>query len=81
MPEITFPHMQNVPFEVDVVTFPAIVDGKKIVCRITQEEIEREFNSGMVIQPGQLEAAFLRFRSQIEDRAKQQILDKAASVG
>jgi hypothetical protein len=76
MSEITFPSNQSCLFDRDVIEFPAIVDGKIIKCRITLEELIREWPCGA--SPKTFERHFLTLRPQIEERAKQQILAKGA---
>jgi hypothetical protein len=75
MSEISFPPTEAHLFESDIIEFPAIVDGKTIKCRITLEEIIREFKRGT--SPKTLEEHFRMLRPQIEERAKRQILEKA----
>ncbi len=74
MSELTFPSNHSYLFDRDVIEFPAIVDGKTIKCRITLEELIREWPCGA--NPKTFEQHFLRLRPQIEERAKQEILAK-----
>ena len=75
MTEITFPPEHIYIFERDVIEFPARADGRTIVCRITLEEMLREFHRGSL---GTLEDDFQSLRPQIEQRARKLILDKDA---
>jgi hypothetical protein len=74
MSEIVFPLNHTCLFDRDIIEFPAIVDGKTIGCRITLEEMIREFMRNT--SPGTFEEHFLLLRPEIEERAKKQILAK-----
>jgi hypothetical protein len=76
MEEIVFPQRHTVLFERDMIEFPAVVDGRTIMCRITLEEMIREFERG---SPETFEDDFLNLRPQIEERARERIRSKGAS--
>ena len=75
MKVIVFPNKYKLLFKRDVIEFPAIVDGKNVVCRLNLEEMNREFHCGT---PGTFEDEFLRLRPEIEERAKMLIELKQA---
>lgn len=74
MKEIIFPDQHEYLLERDMIEFPAVVGGNTIACRITLEEIAREF--GVHVRPDTFEERFRQFRPQIEERAKDQIRTK-----
>ena len=76
MSEIAFTKEHVVASDADIIFFWASRDGKKIKCKISMEELGREFLSGRVVPPDQFEEEFLRLRPQIEARAKEMILGK-----
>ena len=75
MSEITFPqrHAKS-PDGADIIEFPAVVDGETISCRITLEELNREFLNRT--SPKTFEEHFLMLRPQVEERARRLILAK-----
>jgi Protein of unknown function (DUF1488) len=73
MEEIVFPKKHTYLFDRDVIEFPCVVDGKTIVCRITLEEMLREFARG---NPATFEDDFRDLRPQIEERAKRRVMAK-----
>src|SRR5438874_3878118 len=73
--QITFPQNHKLVFETDVIEFPAIVDGKRTTCRITIEELGREFPVSD-LNPGTFESEFLRLRAEIEKQAQERIVNK-----
>ena len=77
MGEIIFPDKHKVLSGPDTIEFPAVVDGKTIKCRITLEEMIRDFARGRL---DTFEDEFLRLRPQIEERAKQRIQAKRADT-
>jgi hypothetical protein len=74
MSEISFPPTHNHLLETDIIEFPAVVDGKAITCRITLEELSREFMRGTT--PASFEEHFEMLRPEIEERARKRILAK-----
>ncbi len=72
--QIEFPEKHWVHEERDVVTFPAIVDGKGVTCTITAEEMERM--TGTVVMPGTMGDVFTRLRPEIENRTRERIINK-----
>ena len=73
--QIAFPQNHKLVFDRDVIEFPAVVDGKPTTCRITMEELGREFSpSGL--NPATFETEFLRLRPEIEARAREWIVNK-----
>lgn len=76
MNEIVFPQHHTFLFDRDVIEFPAVVDGNTVKCRITLEEVIREFMRGT--SPQTFEEHFRMLRPEIEERAKKQILAKRA---
>jgi uncharacterized protein DUF1488 len=73
--QITFPQNHSRVFETDVIEFPAIVDGKPTSCRITIEELGREFPV-QDLNPATFESEFLRLRSEVEKQARERIVNK-----
>jgi hypothetical protein len=73
MREIVFPQKQKV-LDTDIIEFPASVGGKLVTCRITVEEMLREFQRGT--NPATFEEHFLALRPQIEERARRLIQAK-----
>ena len=56
MSEIVFPATHRLIDETDIIEFPARVDGKVVTCRITLEEMGRDFMRGT--NPATFEEAF-----------------------
>jgi hypothetical protein len=73
--QIEFPQKHKLVFEIDVIEFPALVDGKPTTCRITIEEMQREFDV-RGLNPGTFESEFLRLRPEIENQARERIVNK-----
>ena len=73
MSDIVFPST-HILLGNDIIEFPAIVDGKAVKCRITLEEMGREFMRGT--SPKTFEEHFRMLRPEIEERAKKLILEK-----
>ena len=73
--QITFPQNHSRVFEADVIEFPAVVDGTPTSCRITIEEMAREFPV-RDLNPGTFESEFLRLRPSIEEQARERIVNK-----
>ena len=71
--QITFPQNHSRVFEADVIEFPAVVDGTPTSCRITIEEMGREFPV-RDLNPETFESEFLRLRSEIERRAQEHLV-------
>jgi len=67
--QISFPREQLLTFDNDGVDFPAIVDGRRVLCRISPEALDDHFNAK---REGTLHA-FLRHRSEIEAKARELI--------
>jgi Protein of unknown function (DUF1488) len=74
MSEVSFPSTHKHLFERAMIEFPAVVDGKAITCRITLEEMIREFKRGTT--PASFEEHFRMLRPEIEERARKEILAK-----
>ena len=69
MMQISFPREQQLAFDNVGVDFPAIVDGRRIPCKISREALEDHFNAE---REGTLHA-FLRHRSEVEAKARELI--------
>ena len=67
--QISFPREQQLTFDNSGVDFPAIVDGRRIPCRISREALDDHFNAE---REGTLHA-FLRHRSEVEVKARELI--------
>jgi len=74
MSEIVFPPRHTCLDGKDVIEFPSVVDGRTIPCRITPEEMVREFRRGTT--PKTFEEHFRMLRPEGEERATKQILAK-----
>jgi len=72
MVDITFPLNHNLLRNSDRIEFEAIVNGKAIPCRITVEELIREYHCRA--SPSNFEERFLELRPQIQERARQDII-------
>jgi Protein of unknown function (DUF1488) len=72
--EISFPQNHSRVFEADVIEFPAVVDGERTSCRITIEELERDF-SVRDLNTETFESEFLRLRSEIERHARDRLIN------
>ena len=72
MAEVKFLNTYKDVFNPEAVEFYAIVDGKQVPCRITPDEIDREFHC----HDSNYVADFLALRPQIEERAKRMLLEK-----
>lgn len=77
MSEIVFPARHVHRADREMIEFPAIVDGKTVVCQITLTEMSYELSPE--VSPKTFETEFLRLRPTIEERAKKQILQRASS--
>ena len=73
MKKIVFPDEHKKVPGIDRIDFPAIVDGKTIMCRIALEEIASEFGR---CTPLTFEDDFRRWRPQIEELMKEKIQRK-----
>ena len=65
--QILFPRDQQLTFDNSGVDFPAIVDGRRVVCKISREALDDHFKADI---EGPLHA-FLKHRSEIETKAKE----------
>jgi hypothetical protein len=63
--QISFPREQQLTFDNSGVDFPAIVDGRRIQCKISREPLDDHFNAE---REGTLHA-FLRHHSEVEAKA------------
>ena len=73
--QITFPQNHSRVSEADVIEFPAVVDGTRTSCRITIEELGRDFPA-RDLNPATFESEFLRLRPEIEAQARERIVNK-----
>lgn len=76
MAHIEFPKTHTLVSERDLIEFPAIVDGETITCRITLEEMQRQFARG---NPETFEDEFLHLRPHIEEEATATIQQRTSS--
>ncbi len=67
--QFAFPREQQLIFDNSGVEFPAIVDGRRIPCRISREALDDHFDAE---REGTLHA-FLRHRGEIEAKARELI--------
>jgi hypothetical protein len=67
--QISFPREQQLTFDSSGVDFPAIVDGRRVPCKISREALDDHFKAEA---EGPLHA-FLRHRSEIAAKARQLI--------
>ena len=67
--QISFPREQQLAFDNSGVDFPAIVDGRRIPCKISAEALNDHFSA----EKEGLLHAFLRHRSEIEAKARELI--------
>ena len=67
--QISFAREQQLTFDNSGVDFPAIVDGRRILCKISAEALDDHFSAE---KEGTLHA-FLRHRSEIEAKARELI--------
>ena len=67
--QISFPREQQLSFDDGGMDFPAIVDSRRIPCKILREALEDHFNAE---REGTLHA-FLRHRSEVEAKARELI--------
>lgn len=67
--QILFPRVQQLTFDNAGVEFPAIVDGRRVPCKISREALDDHFKAET---EGPLHA-FLKHRSEIEAKARELI--------
>ena len=67
--QILFPREQQLTFDNDGVDFPAIVDGRRVPCKILCEALANHFKAE---REGMLRS-FLKHRSEIEAKARELI--------
>ena len=67
--QISFPREQQLTFDNGGVDFPAIVDGRRVPCKVSREALDDHFKAET---EGTLHA-FLKHRSEIEAKARELI--------
>jgi hypothetical protein len=77
MSEIVFRDGHRYLFQIDTIEFWAHADGREICCKITLEEMMRDFAGAVDSQT--LEDEFVRHRPQIEERARRIIRERQSA--